>query len=227
MPNKRNAVGSPSRAMGKKRRTTSRTGGKKVQPEEIAQKKDGAGRRRSAKKTKEVGHVVAEVPEETTDISSEEDARAFPSLRHEIANNSIDFTPSQESSVHDTVGEHVSFKIKEKIWEGKFIELHSLLRTQKEMEEVDEGDLKLKRGKICIEKRSSGVYLSINEWTSAFMIFMSVYIEKYSTRAQELLKYMRDIRLAATRSENWATYDEQFRLKNRKESKFILGKYTR
>ncbi|XP_076075986.1 uncharacterized protein LOC143046807 [Mytilus galloprovincialis] len=75
MPNKRNAVGSPSRAMGKKRRTTSRTGGKKVQPEEIAQKKDGAGRRRSAKKTKEVGHVVAEVPEETTDISSEEDAR--------------------------------------------------------------------------------------------------------------------------------------------------------
>ena len=161
MPNKRNAVGSPSRAMGKKRRTTSRTGGKKVQPEEIAQKKDGAGRKRHVKKTKEVGRVVAEVPEEpeeTTDISSgnesEEDARAFPSLRHEIANNSIDFTPSQESSVHDTVGEHVSFKIKEKIWEGKFIELHSLLRTQKEMEEVDEGDLKLKRGKICIEKRS-------------------------------------------------------------------------
>ncbi|XP_071140510.1 uncharacterized protein [Mytilus edulis] len=227
MPNKRNAVGSPSRAMGKKRRTTSRTGGKKVQPEEIAQKKDGADRRRSAKKTKEVGHVVAEVPEENTDISSgnesEEDARAFPSLRHEIANNSIDFTPSQESSVHDTVGEHVSFKIKEKIWEGKFIELHSLLRTQKEMEEVDEGDLKLKRGKICIEKRSSGVYLSINEWTSAFMIFMSVYIEKYNTRAQELLKYMRDIRLAATRSENWATYDEQFRLKIEKNPNLSWG----
>ena len=147
---------------------------------------------KTAKKTKEVGHVVAEVPVETTDISSgsesEEDARAFPSLGHdplhenfEIANNSIDFTPSQESSFHDTLGEHVSCKIKEKIWEGKFIERHSLLRTQKEMEEVDEGDLKLKRGKICIEKTSSGVYLSINEWTSAFMIFMSVYIEKYST----------------------------------------------
>ncbi|CAG2209616.1 unnamed protein product [Mytilus edulis] len=96
-----------------------------------------------------VGHVMAEGPVETTDFSSgnesEEDARAFPALRHdplhqnfEIANNSIDFTPSQESSIHDTVGEHVPFKIKEKIWEGKFIELHSLLRTQKEMEEVDE-----------------------------------------------------------------------------------------
>ncbi|VDI57749.1 Hypothetical predicted protein [Mytilus galloprovincialis] len=117
MPNKRNAIGSPSRAMGKKRRTANRTGGQRMQNEEIPQKKYGAGRRRTAKKTQGVGHVVAEGPVETTDFSSgnesEEDARAFPSLRHdplhknfEIANNSIDFTPSQESSIHDTVGEH-------------------------------------------------------------------------------------------------------------------------
>ncbi|VDI20113.1 Hypothetical predicted protein [Mytilus galloprovincialis] len=103
MPNKRNA-------MGNIRRTTNRTGDKRVQQEEIAQMQDRAGRRRPATKTKEVGHVVAEVTEEITDISScnesEEDERAFSSLRHEIANNSIHFTPSQESSVHDTVGEH-------------------------------------------------------------------------------------------------------------------------
>ncbi|XP_052103110.1 uncharacterized protein LOC127736584 [Mytilus californianus] len=142
-----------------------------------------------------------------------------------MANNSIDFTPTQESRIHDTVGEHVPFKIKEKIWEGKFIELHYLLRTQKEMEETPSDGItgELKRGKICIEKRSSGVYLSINEWTSAFMVFMSVYIEKYRTRAQELLKYMRDIRLAATRSENWATYDEQFRLKIEKNPNLSWG----
>ncbi|VDI21823.1 Hypothetical predicted protein [Mytilus galloprovincialis] len=46
MPNKRNAVGSPSRAIGKKRRTANRTGGQIMQNEEITQKKDGAGRRR-------------------------------------------------------------------------------------------------------------------------------------------------------------------------------------
>ncbi|VDI22162.1 Hypothetical predicted protein [Mytilus galloprovincialis] len=206
MPNKRNIIGSPSRAMGKKSRAASRTGGQRGHNE----KKNGAVRKRTAKKTQGVGHVVAEGPVETTDFTSgnesEEDARAFPALRHdplhqnfEIANNSIEFTPSQEYSIHDTMGEHVPFKIKEQIWEGKFIELHSLLRTQKAMEEVDEGDLKLKRGNVCIEKISSSVYLSINEWTSAFMVFNSVYIDKYSTRAQELLKYMRDIRLAATR----------------------------
>ncbi|VDI57232.1 Hypothetical predicted protein [Mytilus galloprovincialis] len=70
MPNKRNAVGSPSRAMGKKRRTANRTGGQIMPNEEITQKKDGAGRRRIAKKTQGVGHVVAEGPVETTDFSS-------------------------------------------------------------------------------------------------------------------------------------------------------------
>ncbi|CAG2255243.1 unnamed protein product [Mytilus edulis] len=71
---------------------------------------------------------------------------------YEMANNSIDFNPTQEASIHDAVEVQVPFKIKEKILEGKFIELHYLLRTQIEMEEVDEGDLKLKRGHICIEK---------------------------------------------------------------------------
>ena len=42
---------------------------------------------------------------------------------------------------------------------------------------------------------------------------MSIYLEKYRTRAQELLKYMRDIRLAASRSNGWFKYDEQFRLR--------------
>ncbi|CAG2196050.1 unnamed protein product [Mytilus edulis] len=210
MPNKRKEE--------EKRRTQG------VRNVDITQKKDGIGRKRMDRKIQQVEHMETQGPEENAEISSgnesEEDARAFPPFRHDpshkhfkMANNSLDCTLTQEASIHDIVGEHVPFKIEEKIWEGKFIELHILLRTQKEIEEVDEGDLKLKWGKICIEKRSSSVDLSINEWTSAFMVFMSVYIEKYRTRTQELLKYMRDIRLAATRSENWATYYEQFRLK--------------
>ncbi|XP_071151653.1 L-rhamnose-binding lectin ELEL-1-like [Mytilus edulis] len=56
--------------MAKKRRAASRTGGQRGQNEEIPQKKDGAGRKRTAKKTQGVGHVVAEEPVETTDFSS-------------------------------------------------------------------------------------------------------------------------------------------------------------
>lgn len=47
-------------------------------------------------------------------------------------------------------------------------------------------------------------------------VFMSVYIEKYMIWAQELSIYMRVIRLAAMRSDNWATYDEQLRLKKKR-----------
>ena len=89
--------------------------------------------------------------------------------------------------------------------------------------EDTEGDLKCKNGRLCIEKRWPGVELSINDWTSAFMVYMSVYIDKYRTRAQKLLKYMRDIRLAASRSENWAVYDEQFRLKIEKNPNLSWG----
>lgn len=41
------------------------------------------------------------------------------------------------------------------------------------------------------------------------MIYTSVMLEKYWTRAQEFLKYMRDIRLGAARSQGWFKYDEQ------------------
>ena len=44
---------------------------------------------------------------------------------------------------------------------------------------------------------------------------MSVYLEKFPGKSQELIKYMHDIRLAASRQGHvgWAKYDEQFRLK--------------
>ncbi|VDH92766.1 Hypothetical predicted protein [Mytilus galloprovincialis] len=42
---------------------------------------------------------------------------------------------------------------------------------------------------------------------------MSILLEKQSSLAQELLKYMRDIRFAANKSHGWGTYDEQFRLR--------------
>lgn len=124
-------------------------------------------------------------PAESSGNESEVEDCIFPQISHDttvqnfrISQNTIDFTPKQETSIHDTVGEHVPHKFKKKIWDGTFIELSTLLKSQREIEET-EGDLKCKKGKLCIEKRSSGVELSINDWTSAFMVYMSVYIEKY------------------------------------------------
>ena len=65
--------------------------------------------------------------------------------------------------------------------------------------------------------------MSIEKWTSAFHIFMSVMIEKYPGKAQELLKYARDIRLAASRSNTWFKYDEQFRIRKAVKPHSSLG----
>lgn len=73
-----------------------------------------------------------------------------------------------------------------------------------------QGEIKIRDGKLCIIKANVGPYLTIDKWTDAFMIFMSVMLEKFRTRAQEMLKYMRDIRLAAARSQGWFKYDEHF-----------------
>ena len=59
---------------------------------------------------------------------------------------------------------------------------------------------------------------NIHTWTSAFMIYMSILLEKQSSLAQELLKYMRDIRFAANKSHGWGTYDELFRLRKAQRS---------
>lgn len=110
--------------------------------------------------------------------------------------NLSDFTPVPEVSCFDIVGQHVPIKLKQKIWEGQFIDLSLLLKTAKEINNSlgGQGEIKIRDGKFCIVKANLGPYLTIDKWTDAFMIFMSVMLEKFRTRAQEMLKYMRDIR---------------------------------
>ena len=193
MPGKRKlARGTPSRALGQKRQ-------KKTEASPII-KQRGA-------RVPLPPHVMADrqatetefSPAESSGNESEVEDCTFPQISYDttvqnfrISQNTIDFTPTQETSIHDTVGEHVPHKIKKKIWDGTFIELSTLLKPQREMEET-EGDLKYKKGRLCIEKRSSGVELSINDWTSAFMVYMSVYIEKYRTRCSRQYSPARQI----------------------------------
>lgn len=47
--------------------------------------------------------------------------------------------------------------------------------------------------------------MPIEKWTSAFLIFMSLMLEKYHARAQEFIKYMRGISMAAEWSSKNAT----------------------
>ena len=127
--------------------------------------------------------------------------------QNEFCLPSLDFQveePTRTTSTFDPISGHVPQKLREKIWEGQFIDLSLLLKTARDLEtDMTQGKLKIQDGKIIISKNERSSYLTIERWTSAFLIYMSIYLEKYRTRAQELLKYMRDIRLAASRSNGY------------------------
>jgi hypothetical protein len=95
------------------------------------------------------------------------------------------------------------------------------------MADESAADLIIKGGKLAVERKvqQKSIY-NINLWTSAFIIFTSIMIEKHPGKAQELLKYLRDIRLAAYRAPSalaWVQYDEQFRLKKSKNPSSSWG----
>ncbi|KAJ8316309.1 hypothetical protein KUTeg_006323 [Tegillarca granosa] len=81
----------------------------------------------------------------------------------------------------------------------------------------------LKSGQIGLGHRSSTLkkVSNIGQWTDAFMIFASIYLQKYQNvqMALDLLKYCSTIRWAASKVPGpaWRQYDEQFRLRRAKK----------
>ena len=123
------------------------------------------------------------------------------------------FTPS----FTDPISAHIPLKIKEKIWAGEYIDLYVLLKSVRELTTDSQlsGDLSIKGGQLTVTQPKIAAISNIHVWTSAFMIFMGVMLEKWPNKGQEYLKYMFNVRLAASRGSGtgWAVYDEQYRLR--------------
>ena len=110
--------------------------------------------------------------------------------------------------------------LREKIWEGKCVDFANLLvKSHQEREEKDKKitGFQDKDGNISFKtvkpKKSN---LSIDQWSSAFNVYMSVYILKKPEDIQGLLSYAELIRGAARdhpTSSGWRDYDGEFRSK--------------
>ncbi|CAG2232652.1 unnamed protein product [Mytilus edulis] len=122
--------------------------------------------------------------------------------------------PIQIPSMHANIAFNVSQSIREKIVKSEFIDLGILLtnNTQQATQK-----LVFRGGEFIVQTENMQNKIgSIDQWTSAFIIFVSVYCTVHSGRLQELLKYMSVVRLGAKRNPNnlgWKLYDEQFRLR--------------
>ncbi|CAC5363060.1 unnamed protein product [Mytilus coruscus] len=129
----------------------------------------------------------------------------------------ISHVPESIPSIFDPILAHIPLKIKENIWRGEFIHLGILLKSATDLgsDSTLDGDFVLKEGALTVVNKTPESLSYIETWTSAFMIYMAILLQKWPTKAQEYLKYMQSIRLASSRGTNngWAVYDEQYRLK--------------
>lgn len=71
-----------------------------------------------------------------------------------------------------------------------------------------QGEVQFKNGRIRVVKRkqSAQLHVSIDTWTSAFMIYMNIIFQHNITKSQTMLNYMRNNRFAANRSCSWYNF---------------------
>uniref|UniRef100_A0A8W8IEJ3 Uncharacterized protein n=1 Tax=Magallana gigas TaxID=29159 RepID=A0A8W8IEJ3_MAGGI len=68
-------------------------------------------------------------------------------------------------------------------------------------------------GQMVSSSRTAIKSTSIEKWTDAFLIYVSVFTSVHVSNFQDMLKYMHDVRTGADRSAGWKLYGEQFRFK--------------
>ena len=110
------------------------------------------------------------------------------------------------------LGYHVEQSVKDKIIKGEYINLANLL--VRDPAKQNSSLLMLdSQGQIISKPKSPNKITSIERWSDAFLIFVSIFILAHPDKTLQLLKYMHDVRLGAEKSNGWVTYDEQFRLR--------------
>ena len=114
------------------------------------------------------------------------------------------------------LGHLLSAKIKQDIWDDKFVDMAALLYPDTHTSSYGvqfAGDLASEQGHGELRFAPRKKVITINDWVKAFQIYMAVYIQKPGREAcaPELLTYMAEIQSIAEDGLDWALYDDQYR----------------
>ncbi|XP_078355087.1 uncharacterized protein LOC144639681, partial [Oculina patagonica] len=120
------------------------------------------------------------------------------------------------SSVAVPLSSRVSSKIKAKIWSHEYIDFGALLsfspNNQKFSFTLASSDGESTRPQLTLEPSQSVKKVhTIQQWLSAFNIFVAIYSEKKANDTPQLMKYCEIVRDIAAKPGDWLYYDEQFR----------------
>ena len=108
-------------------------------------------------------------------------------------------------------------KVKNQIWANEFIDFSLLLKSNISNTDDDQYTIKFETKKggqpsVVLAPNAKRVTLhSIDQWTSAFQIYVAIYTERAPKDTPALMKYGSVIRELATLGANWQFYDANFR----------------
>ncbi len=118
--------------------------------------------------------------------------------------------PRQVISMGLPLGHAVDPKIKEMIWQNKFIELHLLVKPESE----DDYDVHLNPKEGCFQfRRKKSSISSILTWCDAMQTYQSVMMmdERTAKDVPDFLTYIKDVRGIADEGWDWVFYDDEYR----------------
>jgi hypothetical protein len=131
-----------------------------------------------------------------------------------LMSNSLN-QPNQVNSFHVDIASEISQATRRKMQKSEYIDL-ALLLSNNNVQRQDTRKLVIVNGELSMQSGNLRTKINnIEQWTSAFIIFISIYFSAHENRVQELLKYMSDFRLGSQQSSSlgWKPYDEQYRLR--------------
>ena len=181
-------------------------------------------RRKHASKTKRSRQKSRRSNDTSDEDSSTTDTSGTDS---ETSDSEFDYDglPSEDESTPDRpcfgypVGESIPRKLKKKILKDEFIELSQLLPQSEKHPKNDKIILvPASNGQLDLARPSSQKWLPIEQWNEAFLIYMSIYVQRAKKSpkqahklTQQLLTYYRDINKMAKKNWLWRDYDRRFR----------------
>ncbi len=120
------------------------------------------------------------------------------------------------TSIGINLGARVSVKIKAKIWANEYIDFGALLSVAPPKEKyaftmTSNAGTQGKTQLTLEPSQTPRKVTNIQQWLTAFNIFVSVYAEKLPSDASKLMKYCEVVRDLSHKSADWIFYDEQFR----------------
>ena len=110
----------------------------------------------------------------------------------------------------------ISSKVKNQIWANEFVDLGTLL-----VPKVANTSIKQKRTFELISDKNDYVALkptketnviqTIEQWSDAFLVYLSIYCEKYPEHLKSMTTYMNMIKILHNRKGDYIWYDQEFR----------------